>query len=168
MSSNFAQMRFILANPAAYADTLIRFLGGYLDPAKAGGFLTSTAYMGNARGREIILMALAVAAFTDRCGAEVLPGTRKGGRALLLFLLFGTLCMVATSMYISFTPVGKNDISGCQPRYLIPLIFPAMLLIGSGRIRNGANRAAYNGILFAVLGCVSFTAVLERCIALYG
>lgn len=33
-------------------------------------------------------------------------------------------------MYLSFTPVGLKTINGAQPRYLIPLLFPALMLIG--------------------------------------
>lgn len=45
-----------------------------------------------------------------------------------LFLLFGTLCLVCTSMYLIFNPVGAEWIGGCQPRYMIPLIFPTLML----------------------------------------
>ena len=164
----FAQMQYILSQPLEYAETLLRFLGRYLSPAKAGGFLTSFAYMGDGRGKEAALMALAVAAFTDRSATDLELGRRKGLRALLLFLLFGTLCLVATSMFVSFTGVGKRSISGCQPRYLLPFVFPAMMLLGSGTIRKEGNRAVFNGALFAVMGWISFAAVLTQCVALYG
>lgn len=162
------QIRFILSNPLKYTETLLRFLGRYLDPYRSRNYLTNMAYMGVTHGHEIYLIILSVAAFTDRGSMDQLLGSRKGLRIFMLFLLFGTLCLVATSMYVSYTGVGKNNISGCQPRYLIPLIFPAMMLLGSGRIRNEGNRAVYNGLIFTGIGWVGFAAVLECCISLYG
>ena len=164
----FGQIQYILSHPLVYTETLLRFLSRYLNPAKAGGFLTSTAYMGNAGGTEICLMVLAVAAFTDRNGADEPLGSRRGRRAWMLLILFGTLCLVATSMFVSYTEVGRRSISGCQPRYLMPVIFPAVMLLGSGRIRNDGNRALYHGLLFTAMGWVNFAAVLTQCVALYG
>ena len=82
-------------------------------------------------------------------------------------ILFGTVAFVATSMYVSYTGVGSSDISGCQPRYLIPVLFPAIMLLGSGKIRNEMNQALYNGIVFAGVGYVGFCSVLYTCIANY-
>ena len=164
----FGQIQYILGHPLAYAETLLRFLGRYLSPQKAKGFLTSVGYMGNAEGAEVCLMALAAATLTDRREADRSLGNRKGLRALQLLILFGTLCLVATSMYINYTGVGKGSISGCQPRYLLPLIFPAMLLLDPGCIRKERNAALLHGALFTAMGWVSFAAVLNNCISLYG
>lgn len=164
----FGQIQYILSHPLVYTEVLLRFLGRYLNPAKAGGFLTNFAYMGNAAGKEICLMILAVTAFTDRNATDENLGRRRNLRIWMLFLLFGTLCLVATSMYVSYTGVGKQSISGCQPRYLLPLIFPAMMLLGSGRIRNTDHRTVYHGLMITVMGWVNFAAVLTQCVALYG
>ena len=88
-------------------------------------------------------------------------------RVLWMFVLFGTACLVATSMYIAFTPVGMGTINGCQPRYMLPLFFPAMMLLGVMGTDNQANRTIYNGVVFALIGYVGFTSVLYNFVNLY-
>jgi uncharacterized membrane protein len=123
--------------------------------------------MGWAPNLVLYQMIMAVVIFTDKRETDEALSQRVGVRSLMLFLLFGTICLVATSLYVSYTPVGSRGISGCQPRYLIPLVFPIMMLLGSGKIRNHMNQALYNGLVFAGTGYVGFCAALFTCIANY-
>ena len=108
-----------------------------------------------------------VVAFTDKCDADRELGRRVRMRGFFQFLLFGIACLVGTSMYVVFTKVGAYGIEGFQYRYVLPVVYPAMMLLGSGWIRNDTNRTVYNGILFAVAGYVNFVAVLSGVMSLY-
>ena len=78
-----------------------------------------------------------------------------------------TLCLMATSMYAWFSEVGQSFIGGMQPRYLIPLIYPSLALMGSNRFRNHANGTVYNGVLFAGMTYVGMTGIFFSCIEYY-
>ncbi|MBQ2460868.1 MAG: DUF2142 domain-containing protein [Clostridia bacterium] len=163
----FGQAQFILTHPLEYTEILLRFLRDYLSWDTAPQYLGFFAYMGWAPNLVLYQMIMAVVIFTDKRETDEALSQRVGVRSLMLFLLFGTICLVATSLYVSYTPVGSRGISGCQPRYLIPLVFPIMMLLGSGKIRNHMNQALYNGLVFAGTGYVGFCAALFTCIANY-
>ena len=40
-----------------------------------------------------------------------------------------TVILVATALYVSFTPVGLGTVNGCQSRYLLPLLVPCLSFI---------------------------------------
>ena len=163
----FGQVQYILSNPFEYADTLIHFLGRYLHPDNATGFLTSFAYFGVTRDGAIYLIVLAAAAFLDRDETDERFGREIGRRVLVECVLFATLVLITTSLYISFTEVGSNKIAGVQARYLAPLLFPAMMALTSSRIRNKMNPALYHGLIFAGAGFCCFSVFLRTCVAYF-
>ena len=166
--SAFGQAGFILSDPLRYTSILFRFLGQYLHPANAGGFLTFFGFLGSAPNAAIYLILLTAVAFTDKCEPDTGLGDRVWVRTVSEGLLAVALVLVATSLYVAYTAVGSGTIEGCQPRYLAPLIFPAMMFLGSGRIRNGMNRPLYNGLILGTAAFVGYAAVLYSCINLYG
>ena len=161
------QIAFILGNPLKYTETLYFFLKSYLHPDHVEDFLTFFAYKGKAPNYSLYLIALAVAAFTDKSELDDSFAEKWWRRVVYLVLLFGTLCLVATSLYISYTPVGYSTINGCQFRYALPLFFPAIMALGFRGTHNKANRTVYNGLLFALIGYVGFVGVFRQFINLY-
>lgn len=49
--------------------------------------------------------------------------------------LLGTIFMVWLALYLSFTPVGDNQISGVQARYYLPLIYLCASLLSNNKIK---------------------------------
>ena len=49
--------------------------------------------------------------------------------------LLGTIFMVWLAVYLSFTPVGDNQISGVQARYYLPLIYLCASLLSNNKIK---------------------------------
>lgn len=43
--------------------------------------------------------------------------------------VFGTIFMIWLALYLSFTPVGENEIRGVQARYYLPLIYMLFALL---------------------------------------
>ena len=70
-------------------------------------------------------------------------------------------------MYIAFTPVGSGTVNGCQPRYILPLFYPALMMFGFSGTHNQANRKIYNGLLFALAGYIGFACAYLQIISLY-
>lgn len=165
--NSFLQVKYILKNPLEYALTLFRYFRNNMTPDDIKYYSTFFAFMGMGPNYSIYLIALVFVAFTDRNGTELNISGGVQGRVISLIILFIAYCFVGTSMYISYTPVGLNTIHGFQPRYVLPLFFPAMMLIGSGRIKNSANKAAYNGISLAAMAYVGFSVVLALCLNFY-
>lgn len=162
------QIEYILANPLIYTGVLLRALRSVLSPENSEGLMTFFAYLGKAPNQYIYVIILAVLAFTDKSADDHELARRGWMRLFFEFLMFGIACLAATSMYIVFTPVGAGNIEGFQYRYTLPIIYPAIMLLGSGKIRNLVNRTVYNGLAYTAIGFVGFSAVLLNVVALYG
>lgn len=144
------QIRFILSNPVQYLAILKDFLIGYLSFEGTRSFVGFFAYLGYTPWPTwlVSMVLLVFASLTD----TRIEGTKK--RSLGLFVVVGacalaSICLVATSLYVSFTVVASNAIAGCQPRYLLPLVFPFMAFFGfvCGRRKGVVNAARYNGLI---------------------
>ena len=163
--NTFGQIQFILQNPLRYAGYLWHFLQEFLDPNHMTGLLNSFGYQGAGACTPVILMILAVTTFTDASEEGLLPPL--GLRACSQVILFGTLALMATAMYAWFSEVGSPAFTGMQARYLIPLVYPAMAMMGSNRTRNQVHPALYHGILFALITFTSISGAMHACVAYY-
>ena len=163
--NTFEQIRFILQNPLLYAEYLWHFLQMYLDPNMADSLVSAFGYQGGGGNSVLILMALAVATFTDAREENLLPDGRV--RAFGEVLLFGTLVLMSTAMYAWFSEVGSPTFDGMQFRYLLPLLYPAMALMGSNRTRNRVDPALYHGVLFAVMTFAVISETMFSCVEYY-
>ena len=164
-ADTFGQITYILQNPLTYAGTLIRYLQEYLDLNRMSGPLLNYGYQGDSYDIVLCMLILAVAAFTDQReeGLQPMWNVRLAGQVLL----FGTVALMATAMYAWFSEVGETSFGGMQPRYLVPLIYPALALLGSNHLRNRINPVVYNGLLFAGMTFIGFNGVLVTCIEYY-
>ena len=135
------QIDFILHNPMQYTNILLNYLFkvyfslGFIMDA-VGGCVRALAYVG-LQGVIIpgkiayaylglLLIAWLVSFDIIEKRSEKMPLWVK---AICCILSFGVICIVATSMYCGFTPVGSHDINGCQERYMLPVIIPMLLVI---------------------------------------
>lgn len=134
------QLKFILHNPLTYVSILFNFFKSYLFPSNAGQYMQNYAYMSyvyTAPFMKITTILLFAVAFFDQNGKV------KITKGIMFAEVFGAFCaviLVSSALYISFTPVGYNTVNGCQFRYLIPLIFPTLYVLGYGKLRNPINK----------------------------
>ena len=156
------QIAFIFSHPLTYAKTLLTFLGSYVTSFAC---LTDFAYLGTISGN-ISLILLAIVAATDKDPLDKYTTNRKC-RIWIGLCVFAALCLVATSLYIVFTPVGANTIAGCQQRYKLPLFFPVFYILGSSKMINRIDRKKYNLIVFAISGVILYWEIFTRCISRY-
>ena len=163
--NTFGQIQFILTHPLQYAEYLWHFLREYLGIGGLDAMVTSYGYQGGGRNGTLILILMLAAALTDyrEEGLQPAAGVRVFGE----FLLFGALVLMITSMYVWFTAVGSPDFRGMQPRYMIPYVYPALALVGSGRMRNRRNPALHNGVLFAGMTFAIVSGFLYNCVEYY-
>jgi len=144
------QIKYILSNPIEYSGTLLNFLKDYLNLDYASEFISSMAYMGYGIGTAITLMLIAALMYIDRGEEKVrMPYVR----ASYFFSAAVCVVLVATALYISFTAVGADYIAGCQPRYLLPLLFPMAYFIGVDGVTTKINK---NAMAVAAVSIMSY------------
>ena len=124
------QVQFILNNPWQYTKILLNYLfSSYLPIQYSGDYTNLMGYLGKSIFSvfSIVLLILAIIYDNDR---EKIMNWK--GRSFVGILLFGTVSLVATALYVSFTPVGHDTVNGCQYRYLLPLILPLSFIVSTG------------------------------------
>lgn len=122
------QVEFILKHPIEYSKILIGFLQDYLSLDRAYGYLTYLAYYGQAKYYTICILLLGIAAVLDN--NEIIKNKKNMLIKLIVCISAAmSIVLVATALYIDFTPLQHVTILGCQPRYLLPFIFPVCYFI---------------------------------------
>jgi uncharacterized membrane protein len=147
------QVKFILSDPVAYAKILFNFMKGYIDPRNAEGFISSFAYLGSIKGFGFVMTVLIVATFTDKNKYDKWTADWKT-KVLMVGIYLAAVALICSALYVAFTPVKSVTIAGVQYRYLIPLVFPLLFVIGCSRIKNPFNKNIYNILIFAVMAGV--------------
>ena len=162
----YGQVSYILSNPFGYAGTLLSSLGSVFHPAQNAAVLTFLAYLGNGPYSGLLMGLLIVLALTDKKTSDLRLGRNIPVRLLGLLFLFGATCLIGTSMYILYTPAGADYIAGIQPRYLIPFIFPVLMLLGTGYLGGWLwkqekpwQRQLFNGVAYALAVFVLYSNV---------
>lgn len=154
-----AQLAYILSNPIEYLQTFVTFtFETYLAPLSTQWFILRYGYLGFPSWFFWALAAAMTifAAIVDKGPEDVNVNT---WHARVLTLVICAICVfgVVTALYLSFTAVGSNTVAGCQPRYILPLIFPFMVFMGSYKFawpRSDAGIAIRNTCMLALMACV--------------
>ncbi len=146
------QIQYILTDPAGFMKTIFGFIREYLSFSGMGGVLSIFAYLGLSKSASYAACLLLLISVTDKADSDQFA-LKARTRLFTWSACLITVFALAVSLYIAFTPVGLNTVNGCQPRYLLPLIFPALFLIGSPRIVNHMDRRLY---YYMGHGCMAF------------
>ena len=141
--SAIGQIIFILQHPIQFLGVLWRFIQ-YISPVVSDQYSILLAYLGMVTSRFAWLATCPLIILVACVASGDTPNKRmfsRGKALFVLFLVLVTVALVATALYVSFTPVGHWTVNGCQPRYLIPLIFPALyfsriLLAGDFKVES--------------------------------
>lgn len=160
------QVQFVLSEPVAYAKILTNFAKDYVNPMNAGGFTTFFAYLGSFSGLSLILVVVALVTITDKNEFDRETSGWKM-KALILGIYAVTVALICTALYVAFTAVKSPTIAGVQPRYLIPLIFPLLFMLGSSRVKNPFNKNWYNLAIFAAMSFVLLRGIWELVVSRY-
>lgn len=168
------QIQNILHNPVQYVVFLMRYLlGEFFNPVNSGSIMNYVGYFtttnASFEGFIWVLMILLFIALTcfngsndNRLsrGADIAIRIGMGGSA------FAAMVLIATTMYIAFTPVGfsAGTIAGVQGRYFFPLLFAALTTIHTKRIRHSIPLGVYNGTVLILMVIVLYGGIWERLI----
>ena len=150
------QFIFIFSNPFKYAGILIRFMCDYVALDDMTAQVINFSYMGtpNIIYGTIVVLLILFTAFVDK-SEDLYPGRTR--LALISFATcFAQIALVATALYISFTPVGHGTVNGCQYRYLFPVMIPFFYFLGSGKVKCNAKPAVLNTVIFSLITLTLF------------
>lgn len=140
------QIKFIIMHPMKYlwivwedlSNNIITYLSGTIN---------SLAY--NVPLKPIwmilILIAVCIVALIEKEQNASLMGKKE--RGIISISLICSWGLVATALYITFTPVGSETIQGIQGRYMGPLLFPLFLLLKNTHIETTFNEKKFNYLL---------------------
>lgn len=149
------QVRYILENPLEFASTFTSFIfGDYLSLASSSEYTLNFAYLGNLAARFSFMTAIPLAILffvalsdSDSCSLQLARISHSVWMGILFIL---SVAFIVLSLYISFTPVGLNTVNGCQPRYLLPLLFPFLALCLNFKLQNMISRKIYNSAVLVI------------------
>lgn len=151
------QVKFILSEPLNYAKILLKFLREYLSVKSMRSYTNYYAYMGF--GTKLVtwifIGSIAFTTLTDKNKYDKFKG-KHFLKVINVLMFLGLTVLVATSMYVAFTAVRNETIKGCQPRYIIPLLFPLLAVITSPGIMLKIKRKIYDTSIISVLSLAVF------------
>ena len=162
------QLAYILKNPFIYADTLLRFMADYTSFALASQHCSFYAYLQNPTPvcATAVLLVIMFCAFADKGECDRFKGAWRYKLALLVSI-FATVAVVATALYIAFTPVGFSWINGCQWRYLVPVLFPLLYCVGTPSLVCKLGSRRMGAIVFGVLAAVLLVSFFDVYVSVF-
>lgn len=149
------QIALIFQQPLRYTAILLNFLRGYLSVDNMIGYTSFWAYIGFGSYSAWINILLLFAMFADRTAVDENTYSRPL-RAFVLLMLFAESAVVATSMYVAFTPLGHDEINGCQTRYLLPLIYPVASVVAGKGIAAIRDQKKFTYLCISVCGVIAW------------
>lgn len=134
------QIKYVLTHPIEYLKTLSSFMLSYLSPVGSNEYTMHYAYLGNLHEALpfmsaipfVLLVAIAIREPLDVDGNV----PTIAARVWIVVLAVSCVALVATSMYVAFTPVGSNSIAGCHARYILPVALPLFTAFANSPRKN--------------------------------
>lgn len=165
------QLALFFQDPWTVIGTIFRHLKDYLNPWKNGdGYITYMAFLGNTGiSYKVLLVTVVICVLADREEREPkFPWWTKLG-VIAEYVAIGFI--VSFSMYIAFTPAGADYVAGCQPRYIIPALFPLLYVLtrfsGKTVIKNRIGETVLNVAPVALLTAATALEFWNCCLSLY-
>jgi len=141
-----AQTMFILNNPLEYTGILLRFMWQYINIFTTQDYVTFFAHLGSSSFFILVWMLMGFVILTDRNKMDALTST-AGYKGITSLMSFSTIALFSTALYVAFTPVGADHIAGLQGRYILPVLFPFLYVVGSLKIMRKVNSTARSSLV---------------------
>ena len=144
------QLAFILKNPLRYARILFNFILQYVSLGNMSLNLVNYAYYGFSGliYGTVGTLLIVFTALTDK--EDDIYQDKKKHTVVTLFTALAQVALVATALYIAYTPVMHSTVNGCQYRYMFPILTPIFYFIGSSKIKNVISKKMSILIVFAL------------------
>jgi len=162
-----SQVSFILNNPIVYAGILLRFMQHFLNVFANTNYVTDFAYKLYSSYFYLTWLLLLFVMFTDRNEKDLIS-IKAGYKMLVTVIAFSTVALFSTALYIAFTPVGADSIQGVQARYMLPVLFPVLYILGGFKIQNNINKTTYTAGVFSIMSFVLLNAAWDKLLTRLG
>lgn len=144
------QMQLIFQHPFVYAKVLMKNICETFNAYVLGvSSFASLAYLGIHKLANFIVLLLFGTALTEPREKMTLQ-TKKSLNTLKIvsgIMILGTVALIWTALYLSFTEVGSMTIKGVQGRYYIPLSLLGFTVLYTDKIQVKWNKIVYNTVL---------------------
>lgn len=154
------QIAYIFSDVFNYAGILLRFLfTQYLTIANMDSYISHFAYLGINTGRGIIFVLYAVfLMFFDKDEVyDKLTRTNWLTKIYVVLMYFGGSALVATALYVAYTPVGTDTVLGCQARYIMPWLYPLFSVLSMNGIKPiVSKKVLYWGTILGSFGFIYY------------
>ena len=169
-TSHAGQMSSLFSNPVGYAGLLLTTMWQHLwDYGIGTPALDFMAYLGAGSLTYVIVIYLVSITLTSENTVYVQNDKKKWVaqgmpvwlKAVIYFLVFGVMCLIWTSMYISYTEVGKTAMAGVQGRYYIPLLFPVLFTLSFNKVNVNWDKVKYNMTCMLISAFIIFYSIWE-------
>lgn len=80
---------------------------------------------------------------------------------LVLFMVIG---LIWVALYLGFTPVGSDYITGVQARYYLPILMLGAYICWNNKIISRMNSLVYNRIIFTGIAWLLFQCIYKLCL----
>ena len=157
-TSQTGQLGLIFSHPATYTGILLGSIGNTLAKYFIGpNVLTNFAYRGiyDGIGFYIVTLTMLFVYLHDYgLEEEYYPARNRkltGMKLFQTFLIFGTVCLIWTALYLDFTSVGSFQIMGVSPRYYLPLLLPFSFLFINQRLKVEMTVASYTRMIVLLM-----------------
>ena len=163
--SSSAQLSYILTNPFEYLKTLFIFSLSYFSPMYSSSYITNFAYLGFTSIPIWIIVCIATiyTSITDT-RYDILSMNNWKHRVFVTFVLLIAIFLAMTSLYISFTPVGLNTINGFQGRYILPVLFPFLIFMGTKKTfwpRSKKYSSISNFVVLGIMMIINYYSIWD-------
>ena len=142
------QISYIFGDMSAFVKLLTSFLSEYLSIGGLQNCIVNMGNVGKGNGALVYAALMLITTFTDKDSCDI-RAYNKFSKVAVVGIFFSMAAAIASALYIVFNPVGSDTLNGVQSRYIIPLLYPMLSIVGFG-FKNKMNKAIYNAaILFA-------------------
>lgn len=161
------QVRYILAHPLIYAKTLLAFIADYWSFSNIANYSTNLAYIGMG-GYSSVLVASMIGTLVVGDDSAREKNISIIFKIFTIILVFGLSCIVASAFYVAYTDVGADYIGGCQPRYILPILFPiAYCLRNTYKPIKISKKEIFNFIIIILCSFVLVYILFNNIIMIY-
>ena len=127
------QIHYIIENPKQYINMLYSNIKGVFSDFEKIAYINAPMFFGENFDNIFfyILLFIVYVGITDDS-----KNFNKREKIIFIITAILTIIMTTTALYLSYTPVGKENVVGYQMRYMFPVLPLIMICLSSDKIKN--------------------------------
>ena len=153
-----AQVQYILTHPHHYLAAIFRTLEAFGPDLLIGMFGPKLGYLNIPISVLYVIFFIIFTIYTYlREHHKALP-LRPSQKALIATVILACVALIFTSLYVQWTAVGQNFISGLQGRYFIPLL-PLVFFLITPLVTRSSTHKDNTLYVFTLIFAINFYAL---------